>query len=246
MGVADWENRIFRIVVDWLQRFIDAVRRAVMRPFREYQAAPDPSGVYMNTLLWTQGVDAITEALVPVMMESYDNLLRDHNPGQKELVTSTEAFARTQLAETKNLLARIPDEIYNLVFAELTEGINEGEHIPELAARIDRVLETSGSERWKNRARVIAITETNRAYNAGAYAAALRSQQLERTTLYKQWIASRDERTRPTHRAADGQRVPVSQPFIVGDSPLMFPGDPTGPPDEVINCRCSLSVKDEA
>lgn len=55
---------------------------------------------------------------------------------------------------------------------------------------------------------------------------------------YKQWVARHDERTRSTHAAADGQRVPVDQPFSVGGVPLDHPGDRRGPAGEVINCRC--------
>lgn len=47
-----------------------------------------------------------------------------------------------------------------------------------------------------------------------------------------------DNRTRPTHRVADTQTRPLDEPYDVGGSAMMFPGDPTGPPDEVINCRC--------
>ncbi len=44
--------------------------------------------------------------------------------------------------------------------------------------------------------------------------------------------------SRETHEAAEGQRVPVGSPFIVGGFELRFPGDPLGPPQEVIQCRC--------
>lgn len=55
---------------------------------------------------------------------------------------------------------------------------------------------------------------------------------------YKQWVARKDERTRHTHAAADGQRVPVDEPFDVGGSLLMHPGDRQGAIGETINCRC--------
>ncbi|QSM01217.1 MuF-like minor capsid protein [Microbacterium phage NoodlelyBoi] len=55
---------------------------------------------------------------------------------------------------------------------------------------------------------------------------------------YKQWVARQDERTRHTHAAADGQRVPVGQPFSVGGASLQHPGDRRGPAGETINCRC--------
>jgi hypothetical protein len=60
----------------------------------------------------------------------------------------------------------------------------------------------------------------------------------------KTWLATEDERTRETHADADGQEVPVDQPFQVGDDLLMYPGDPDGSDAEVINCRCTLVYSD--
>lgn len=56
----------------------------------------------------------------------------------------------------------------------------------------------------------------------------------------REWISENSPRTRPTHRQANGQVVGINEPFQVGNSALMFPGDPTGPPEEIINCRCSI------
>jgi uncharacterized protein with gpF-like domain len=54
------------------------------------------------------------------------------------------------------------------------------------------------------------------------------------------WLSTVDSRTRPTHVAADQQRTLLTSPFIVGGAQLLFPGDPTGPADEVIQCRCTM------
>lgn len=40
------------------------------------------------------------------------------------------------------------------------------------------------------------------------------------------------------HVEADGQVVDVEQPFIVAGEELMFPRDPSGSPENTINCRC--------
>lgn len=57
--------------------------------------------------------------------------------------------------------------------------------------------------------------------------------------LERLWLSTIDPRTRPSHVLADGQRQPMGLPFIVGGFPLMFPGDPSGPPQETIQCRCT-------
>ena len=44
----------------------------------------------------------------------------------------------------------------------------------------------------------------------------------------KRWVAHHDDHTRTTHLEADGQTVPVEANFIVGGSPLQYPGDRRG------------------
>lgn len=58
--------------------------------------------------------------------------------------------------------------------------------------------------------------------------------------VYQQWKSRRDSKVRPTHRRANGQTVPIGELFQVGDALLRFPGDPEGPAEETINCRCSI------
>lgn len=64
----------------------------------------------------------------------------------------------------------------------------------------------------------------------------------------KKWLTSRDARVRrPTksspfdHAAAEGQTVPVDQPFIVSGEQLMYPGDGSmgASIGSLINCRCT-------
>ena len=61
----------------------------------------------------------------------------------------------------------------------------------------------------------------------------------------KTWIATRDRRTRRTHREAGKTQIdiPYSEPFSVGGSLLMFPGDPTlgAAAKEIIQCRCGVT-----
>lgn len=94
---------------------------------------------------------------------------------------------------------------------------------------------------WKTRADRIARTETTGAYNAGTYDAALRS-----GASYKQWVATYDSRTRFTHRAAHGQTVRHDQPFDVGGHAMMWPGDIDAPPEESVNCRCTMTFPERS
>lgn len=101
-------------------------------------------------------------------------------------------------------------------------------------AALVRKLDAEGSY-WRMRATRIARTEATASYNAGALSA------LDAEgAVTKIWEATGDSRTRPTHRDADGQEVPIASRFTVGVAALMMPGDPSGPAAEVVDCRCCL------
>jgi hypothetical protein len=57
-------------------------------------------------------------------------------------------------------------------------------------------------------------------------------------TVLKTWETT-NPTARASHAAIDGETQPYDEPFSIG---LMYPGDPTGPPEEVINCDCLISI----
>jgi hypothetical protein len=95
---------------------------------------------------------------------------------------------------------------------------------------------------WWWRANRIARTELTAAVNGGQYRAHITLAAAEGAEPRKQWMATSDERTRPSHAAANGQIQDLSRPFMIGGAPLMYPGDPAGPAAETVNCRCALVV----
>lgn len=58
----------------------------------------------------------------------------------------------------------------------------------------------------------------------------------------KKWVTERDQRVRKTHKEAEGEIVNISEPFVVGESLLMFPGDVSlgADDEEIANCRCTV------
>ncbi len=148
------------------------------------------------------------------------------------------------LNASRNLLSQIPDEVHAMVVREITAGMNSGETLAQIQRRLETLLSLTGHDRWENRARTIAITETTRAANAGSLAAAVAAEPFT-GTLLKRWNDEDDPNVRLTHAAVDGRELPLRRPFIVGVSQLMHPGDPIGSPEEVINCRCDLSFRRE-
>ena len=91
--------------------------------------------------------------------------------------------------------------------------------------------ENAFSEERKSK---ISINESNMYCNYD------RHRRLSSVYAYHAWLSERDDRVRPTHITADGQRVPVNEPFWVGGYRMMYPTDSSlgAGPEEIVNCRC--------
>jgi SPP1 gp7 family putative phage head morphogenesis protein len=112
-----------------------------------------------------------------------------------------------------------------LVTSYMEEGISPYE--------VRKLIEGLFEETYHNRAMAIARTETGIASSITQHEAYARNK-VEK----KEWLATMDDKTRPTHAEANGQIVPIDEPFQVGDAELMHPLDPSGPPEEICGCRC--------
>lgn len=238
MARREDEDRLFGVVSGALSRWLDRARARVMAPYQQYKIQPDPTAIYSTQGDWNAELETILTTIGQIAMRAW-NEATDVPP------VSRHAFIQAALAQTENFLVRIPDEAYNLVFAEISDGVNAGESLEQLADRVDRTLTFTDSERWPNRARVIAQTETTRAYGAGSLAAGMEQSRVTGRMLRKRWDTERDARVRDSHRAVDGEVRELGMPWYVDGFPLMFPGDPIGPPETVINCRCDLVILNE-
>lgn len=106
----------------------------------------------------------------------------------------------------------------------------------------DLIASKIGGAAGLARAKMIAQTETHAAAQFGSMEAA---RSLDIPNLKKVWLATHDDRVRESHLEADGQEVAMDAPFIIQDQDgddveLDFPGDPSGPADQVVNCRCVM------
>lgn len=119
----------------------------------------------------------------------------------------------------------------------LNDAVREGWSITEITNKIQ------APEVDAMRARLIARTEVIGAANAGAM---VNAQDLGATK--KIWIAAIDSRTRNDHRKLDGKKVEINEYFTVVDKngvtrKMMQPGDKTGGPGQVCNCRCAVGFE---
>jgi phage portal protein BeeE len=128
-----------------------------------------------------------------------------------------------------NRLKDIPQDIWDQIRDAIQQGFDEGLSTDKIAANIR--AEFNGIDR--ERAKTIAITETAAAYGFGEF-----ESMKDAGITRRQWLSSGLPNVRQTHLIADGQVRRIDEPFTVGSARLMYPGDETGPAEEVINCHC--------
>lgn len=223
------EQRVGRAWFRSMSRWLDRVRPTVLSGGRV-----DPGRVSDAQAFWSDEVDV---RVVPEVRRTLNQVLSRVTGGP----AVDDHWVSDYLNSAGNRMKNIPDEVYGLIVNAVENGIREGLGIREVSEQINTILGTTGSERWQNRAVVVARTETQGAINAGVYhGAVVDARNRGDVAPFKVWLSTMDSRTRPTHVTADQQRVLLEQPFRVGGAPLQFPGDPRGPANEVIQCRCTM------
>jgi len=170
--------------------------------------------------------------------ERFRSLTLEDLTGEVEARKDAESqFERSMLdyvqenAVTRSAL--IADTTETLVREAIVEGVKEGDTPTTIAKRI---VNTAGGAVSRLRADAIAITET---HNAATFASDVTAEDTG-LRLEKEWLATEDSRTRPTHSEADGQRVGMNETFTVGGYQMKRPGDPDAPAKETIRCRCTV------
>ena len=151
--------------------------------------------------------------------------------GKDDAWSMPPAKAISYLKSRENFFSDLADSIHTQIMGSLEEGLRSGDTMEELAGRIRTEFTGISAQR----AMRIASTET-----AAAYGAARQEAQAQSGVRWKEWLTSGNSSVRPTHHAAQGQKVDVSLPFNVGGASLLHPGDGSlgAPPQEIINCHC--------
>jgi HK97 family phage portal protein len=148
---------------------------------------------------------------IKISAQPYVDAMRDRSEAH---------WARTVVNANREELRRV-----------LEDGLAKGLSVDEIAESITESFVEGAEGRKMN----IARTEVVGSMNSGALA----FDEVAGAVL-KEWVATMDSRTRETHRAADGQTVPIREPFYVGSAQLMYPGDASSAnPEEVCQCRCT-------
>lgn len=114
----------------------------------------------------------------------------------------------------------------------LTAGILQGQSVDKLSDQFLGVMRRNSNSAIRN-----ARTAVTSAQNGGRLAS-LESAKAQGIKVKKQWLSAHDGRVRDSHAILNGQIRDLEERF---DNGLLYPGDSAGRPEEVYNCRCTVT-----
>ena len=118
--------------------------------------------------------------------------------------------------------------------AEVLQGILQGEEIPKIANRLEKVVGMNETSAIRNARTTVTSAECKGRQDSYVKATE------DGVILKRRWIATKDDRVRHWHADLDGVEVDVDEPFVNDFGEIMQPGDPHADPANVYNCRCSI------
>lgn len=134
-------------------------------------------------------------------------------------------------------LERNRKKIIHTIQTEITQGLVKNETYGMMAKRLKKTLEGDAVKAMR-----IVRTEVHRVQEKAKHDAAEHANN-SGVVMVKKWNNRMDERSRPTHRAADGQTVAMDEDFKVGSAIGSTPGELSGGAKENVNCACFLTYE---
>jgi SPP1 gp7 family putative phage head morphogenesis protein len=214
-------------VLDAMQTYFSGQRRRIVEYVEGTRKRKDVLDSAFNHEL---EINIAKGTILPIIKD----ILKRAGVDAKELAGSSFPFILSQRIEAfldlrANVFAhQITETTFEKLKSEFAASLEGQESRQQLIARIRSTYE--GYD--ESRARTIARTEVHAATQTGVMEGYRQA-----SLKTKIWVAVGDAATRDTHRAVDGEEVPIDMLFSNG---LRYPGDPDGAPEEVINCRCSI------
>src|SRR5690625_2297578 len=221
-----------------LDRYLHLARQAILdgrTPGSQIRADASPSDLPPNLEAWpdsTVWAQLVQEHLNPAIGAAFDEAF---DAAARSDALQTHRHRQTFMDEVFDRLSLglWADGTFDRIRGDLAEAMDAGDSITRMRERISDQLQV---DRHSYLAERIARTESHAATEGGTWSSHRAWQEETGEVLLHQWIATADERTRPAHAAASGQRVPLDEPFSVGGASLQYPGDPNGPAEEIVNC----------
>ncbi len=148
---------------------------------------------------------------------------------------AAERAQRQAAAQITETLATTKARIQRIVAL----GVESGASAQTIAGQIRKEFDIFKGARAATIARTESAAPINWAFNETV----IETQRRTNTPLEKFWITILDGLQRRDHDVAHRQRQPVDQPFSVGGRSMKHPLDPAGGAAQVINCRCTMTVR---
>lgn len=197
--------------------------------------------------------EVVQEQRLATQQAILDGVRRGLNPRQVALeVRESIGLTQRQVAAVSNYRRLLEQGSADALSRGLRDArfdptVRRAAEEPLTSAQVDRMTQRYQERYLDYRARVVARTEALRAANQGShqlYIQAIDDGQLSEQDLERKWVAGSDARTRDSHRAMQGQTRGLREPFHSGNGNLlMYPGDPSAPADDTIQCRCAVATR---
>lgn len=175
-------------------------------------------------------ISEVDKSLLEAYRQGFADTLVDVDlkmPNNEDAIQALKDYAADRV---KGISETTRDQIKSLLVDMFQKNASTGD--------IGQALADKFKEIDNGRAMTIARTETLTAVSLGKEEK--RDQFVKEfpdKVLKKMWVSSRDNLVRDSHQEVDGESVEQSEKFSNG---LMFPRDPDGSAEEVINCRCDV------
>lgn len=211
---------------------------------------------YTDFRQWVNLVDAIPEKPVqdafelfypmnaPLATMTYTRLKKGKATDEEKQLNSIFSRKLTDIVRTvcgdkiRTITSTSKEKIKQIIRDVIDESETEGLGIPEMTSNIYKAVGANLRGNGYARAKAIAQTEVISASNqASEYAAKSTGYQYR-----KFWSTSGLPNIRPSHIEAEQHSDAVNGllPDERFPNGLLYPGDPAGSAEEVINCRCTL------
>ncbi len=210
-----------RLMIAKLRLYFDEQMKIVLRNIRKYGKGykTDVSFFLFAMSEWNDKLAKIMKPLVQAsVLSGGESLIEDF--GLDVTFDITSPFVSDFFSMREMKIKHINRDTFDKLTKSLTEGIQDGETIKELSARVETVY----SDAKGYRSRMIARTETNIANNFG-HMESMRLAGIER----KEWVTAGDEDVRFEHDLNGDQGCIDFNSEFYGTNE-QYPGE--------INCRC--------
>jgi len=232
----DYNREYQRLIKRYERMFTPVIFKAIKKQIDQYlekgninDIQSEPIFIALEKLYLKVGVNWATKTDKQIRQDLKLPRLGGYSDRMSRLIKRE--YGTTLLNMSEDITVTTKDRIRTI----LINAIDKPLTLSELAKEIQ------SPEINTRRARTIARTETIRAANS----ASLANVNDKGYIIQKKWLAVIDRRTRDDHRELDEKVVDKEGAWSFTDKNgvtqrLRFPGDPDAPPEQTINCRCTM------